>query len=61
MFNIGDKVTYYNGFKKESGIVKSIPDENHCFVVYHWDGDSSDYGDYTAEKTRNKDLKKGWL
>jgi hypothetical protein len=61
MIKIGEKVTYDDGFTKEHGIVKSMSDDNHCFVVYHWHGESSDYRDYSAERTSNKDLKKGWL
>lgn len=61
MFQNGEKVTYNDGFKKEHGIVKSIQDDNYCFVVYHWNGESSDYRDYTAQRTSNNDLKKGWL
>ena len=61
MFNPGDKVTYDKGIKKEHGIVKCISDDNHCFVVYHWNGNSKNYQDYTAARTDNKYLKKGWI
>jgi hypothetical protein len=62
----GDKV-YYIPFKGaidqyENGIVKSIcEDKNYAFVVYHWDGESSNYEDYTGARTSIKDLTKGWI
>lgn len=59
-FNIGDKVTYITPYKQEKGIVKSISDENHTFVVYKCGEDWGNYNDYTAARTNNKDLKRGW-
>ena len=61
MFNPGDKVTYDKGIKKEQGIVHSLSNDDHCFVVYHWGDDSSNYRDCVAVRTYNKYLKKGWL
>jgi hypothetical protein len=56
----GDKVTYISFNKKEIGIVKSVPDEDHAFVVYHCAGNWEHYEDYTAARTRVEDLVKGW-
>jgi hypothetical protein len=60
-FNPGDKVTYITEYKKEIGIVKSTSDENNTFVVYHCGDDWDHYQEYTAARTANIDLKKGWL
>ena len=57
----GDLVTYVTPFKKERGIVKSLSDDNHVFVVYHCGGDWQNYKDYTAARTAITDLKKGWI
>jgi len=56
----GDKVTYHSFSKKEKGIVKSISDEDHVFVVYHCDGEWDNYEDYTAARTYIGDLTRGW-
>ncbi len=46
----------------ENGIVKSIcEDINYVFVVYHWDGISANYEDYTAAMTNVNDLRTGWI
>ena len=60
-FEVGQKVTYVPDYgEKEKGIVKSISDGKHVFVVYncgeHWEN----YKDYTAARTRTKDLILGW-
>ena len=57
----GDRVTYvpYVG-KQERGIVKSISDEDHVFVVYHCADEWDNYQDYTAARTRIEDLRMGW-
>ena len=44
----------------ENGIIKSLSDENHVFVVYNCDGNWFQYRDYTAARTRISDLKLGW-
>jgi len=58
---IGDCVTYVSFGKKEHGIVKSLSDENHVFVVYHCAGNWGRYFDYTAARTEIGDLLPGWL
>ena len=61
MFKIGEKVTYVTPFKKERGMVKSICDEDSTFVVYHCNNEWDKYQEYTAARTPNEDLKKGWI
>lgn len=56
----GDKVTYVTPYKKEKGIVKSVPDDRHAFVVYNCEDDWDSYENYTAARTRIEDLKPGW-
>lgn len=57
----GQKVTYKTSYKEEKGIVKSLShDEEYAFVVYHCGGDWENYQNYTAARTRFKDLKEGW-
>lgn len=57
----GQKVTYAPDYgKEEKGIVKSLSNENYAFVVYHCGGNWKDYENYTAARTRIKDLKEGW-
>lgn len=56
----GDKVTYCTPFECEKGIVKSVSDDNHVFVVYHCGDDWDHYYDYTAARTRISDLVEGW-
>ena len=56
----GMKVTYVTSHKIQIGIVKSISDENHVFVVYHCAENWDDYENYTAARTRLEDLRKGW-
>ena len=56
----GDSVTYITEHKKEHGIIKSISDEDHVFVVYNCDNNWTYYQDYTAARTRKKDLVMGW-
>jgi hypothetical protein len=61
VFKPGQKVTYVTPFKKEHGIVKSISDESNTFVVYKCNNEWHRYFDYTAARTSNDDLKKGWI
>ena len=62
MFNPGDKVTYIKTHCPfEHGIVKSISDKDHTFVVYHCNDDWDHYYDYTAARTCNSDLIMGWV
>ena len=56
----GMKVTYVTPHKIETGIVKSIADENHAFVAYNCNNDWDNYENYTAARTRLEDLRKGW-
>lgn len=58
---VRQKVTYISFDKAEHGIVKSISDNNHVFVVYHCDGNWDRYFDYTAARTRVNDLVSGWV
>jgi len=59
-FEVGEKVTYVTPYKKEKGIVKSIASEDSTFVVYHCGDEWDNYKEYTAARTQNKDLIKGW-
>lgn len=59
-FHVGDKVTYEAHFKSERGIVKSICDEEHVFVVYHCNDDWDNYKDYTGARTNVSSLMPGW-
>ena len=59
-FEEGDKVTYISYNKKEHGIIKSIPDQEHAFVVYNCAGLWDKYKGYTAARTEIKDLVQGW-
>jgi hypothetical protein len=58
---IGQKVTYRSFGKLEHGIVKSLSDAEHVFVVYHCAGNWDRYFDYTAARTEIKDLVIGWV
>jgi len=58
---IGQRVTYLSFGKVEHGIVKSISDAEHVFVVYHCDGNWNRYFDYTAARTEICDLVPGWI
>lgn len=58
---VGEKVTYITPFKKEHGIIKSLSDEKHVFVVYNCGGDWDNYQGYTGARTETKDLVLGWL
>lgn len=60
MFEPGDHVTYHAYNRTEIGIVKSISDESHVFVVYHCDGNWHRYDEYTAARTKISDLTHGW-
>lgn len=60
MLKPGDKVTYTSFSNKERGIVKSVSDRDHVFVVYSCDDNWEHYQDYTAARTRVEDLVKGW-
>lgn len=60
MFEPGDHVTFHGYKKKEIGIVKSISDESHVFVVYHCDDNWHRYEEYTAARTKISDLTYGW-
>ena len=56
----GDKVHYKHYDFIENGIIKSIADENHAFVVYKWGDNPEDYLNYTGVITALKHLKRGW-
>ena len=58
---IGEKVTYITPFKRQQGIIKSVSDDKHVFVVYSCGGDWDNYKDYTGARTEVKDLVLGWL
>ena len=60
-FNIGDRVTYNPGYKKEHGVVKSVASDGNYFVVYNCGGEWEHYHDYTAAKTPADDLYYGWF
>jgi hypothetical protein len=59
-FNVGDKVTFKTKWKTEKGIVKSLSDDDHVFVVYNCNDDWENYADYTGARTRIIDLVLGW-
>lgn len=46
--------------KKEKGIVKSVSDDEHAFVVYNCGENWDDYENYTAARTKISDLEEGW-
>ena len=65
VFEPGEKVHYIRDNCKdpsqyENGIVKSVPDKEKAFVVYHCGGEWDNYTDYTAALTSNVNLRKGW-
>lgn len=60
MFQVGEKVTYISHNGKEKGVVKSLSDDEHVFVVYHCDDEWNNYQNYTAARTRISDLVLGW-
>ena len=45
----------------ENGIVKSISDELHVFVVYHWNEEPENFENYTGARTNIEDLYEGWM
>ena len=59
--NIGLKVTYKTKHKKEHGIIKSVSDKDHVFVVFNCDDNWDEYYNYTATRTRKSDLIFGWV
>jgi len=59
-FTVGEKVEYISYNKIEKGIVKSISDDYHVFVVYHCGDDWHHYRDYTAARTNITNLSHGW-
>jgi len=62
----GDTVLYIdpssvnNMTRTRKGIILSIADDEHAFVVYDCGGEWLNYRDYTAAKTNVKQLKLGW-
>jgi hypothetical protein len=60
-FEPGDRVTYWTRFKTEKGIVKSLSDDNHVFVVYHCADEWDRYQEHTAARTSIYYLVRGWL
>lgn len=61
---IGSPVYYHyprKGDIPQNGIIKSFSDDEHVFVVYHWDENLKDYQNYTAARTRICDLHPGWV
>lgn len=65
LFSPGQKVHYipYSGCDPssyENGIVKSISDSDHVFVVFHCGGEWSRYHEYTAARTSTSMLRPGW-
>jgi len=64
-FIVGQKVHYIpfpgcDPAKYENGIVKSISDSSHVFVVFNCGGEWDRYTDYTAARTATSQLKAGW-
>ena len=60
-YKVGDKVTYVTSHKQEHGMVKSISDDEHVFVVYKCADEWSRYMEYTAARTRIDSLVRGWI
>lgn len=58
---IEDKVAYikHDG-TFENGMVKSLSDKEHVFVVYHCNDDWYNFQDYTAARTPISQLVIGW-
>lgn len=62
----GDKVTYIPSYAKDDpelwdrGIVKSLNDDLHVFVVYNCNGQWDKYKNYTAARTPVKNLVRSW-
>jgi hypothetical protein len=63
----GDTVLYIvpqspgnNMPRTQKGIILSIADDEHAFVVYDCGGEWLNYQDYTAAKTNVKQLVLGW-
>jgi len=44
----------------ENGVIKSIQDDNHVFVVYHCNGEWENIENYTAARTEISQLRVGW-
>lgn len=59
-FHEGEKVHYHRFSFIENGIVKSVPDNEHAFVVYKWGDNPDEYQKYTGVLTALKHLKRGW-
>lgn len=59
-FHEGEKVHYHRFSFIENGIVKSVPDNEHAFVVYKWGDNPDEYRKYTGVLTALKHLKRGW-
>lgn len=60
MIKKGDRVTYVGQGVRQRGIVKSVPDARHVFVVYHCGEKWHQYENYAAENTRTAYLLPGW-
>lgn len=45
----------------QNGVVKSVQDDQHAFVVYNCAGEWHRYRDYTAARTNAGQLSKGWF
>lgn len=58
----GDTVLFssHDTSRTRKGIIKSIEDDEHAFVVYECEGEWLNYRDYAAEKTNIKQLVLGW-
>ena len=64
-FQPGQKVHYIpfpgcSSDKYENGIVKSVSDHEHVFVVFHCGGEWDRYTEYTAARTNVNQLRAGW-
>ena len=58
---VGKKVHYKVSHGPiENGVIKSLSDANHVFVVYNCGGNWMKYHNYTAARTHISDLKLGW-
>lgn len=64
-FQPGDQVHYVpfvgcNPKLYQKGIVKSISDDRHLFVVYNCAEEWDRYKEYTAARTSIEQLRSGW-
>ncbi len=65
-FEVNQKVHYIpfegcDSSQYENGMIKSVREYNHVFVVYHCNEDWENFNNYTAQCTIISKLKAGWI